>query len=202
MAFSSQNPNIYHAIHHISNLSIHLSDMASYHSQSRNIDMAAIIHEYRHLNIKNSSSNEACSHLSPKEYFKQMHIHMNAWLTLLTLLHHNTYASMHGHIICMFMAHQTKRRKETLILICEGQTTNKHGIRDSKAWKKTKVEAYYISEIEVKIFGLGFLGVSMQTHTLSMRAHAESMHTHTRPNPNPKNKNKTEKKITTNNWHA
>ena len=36
-------------------------------------------------------------------YPSQLHVHMNACLTSLTLLYHNTYASMHDHIICMFM---------------------------------------------------------------------------------------------------
>ena len=39
---------------------------------------------------------------------------MNAWVTLITLLHHSIYALMHGHIICMFMAYQIKNWKENL----------------------------------------------------------------------------------------
>jgi len=34
---------------------------------------------------------------------KQMQVYVNACLTS---LHHSTYALMHGHIICMFMAKQ------------------------------------------------------------------------------------------------
>ena len=55
----------------------------------------------------------------------QMHVHVNACLTSLTLLHHNTYTSMHGNIICMFMAFHRKKRNPNLIY--EGQTTSKHG---------------------------------------------------------------------------
>ena len=35
--------------------------------------------------------------------YKQMHVHVNVSLTL---PHHSTYASMHGHVICMFMIKQ------------------------------------------------------------------------------------------------
>jgi len=35
-----------------------------------------------------------------KLIFKPMHVHVNAWLTS---LHHSTYASMHVHILYMFM---------------------------------------------------------------------------------------------------
>ena len=52
-------------------------------------------------NIKNTNIFQV--HIS---YPNQMHVHMNACLTSFTLLHHSTYASMHDHIICMFMAKQ------------------------------------------------------------------------------------------------
>ena len=43
-----------------------------------------------------------------------MHVHVNAWLASLTLLHHKTYASMHGHMnACSW--YQERNRKETLI---------------------------------------------------------------------------------------
>jgi len=41
-----------------------------------------------------------------RSYLKQKHVYMNAWLTL---LHHSIYASMHGHILCMVMAYQSKK---------------------------------------------------------------------------------------------
>ena len=37
------------------------------------------------------------------QIFKQMHVYVNACLNSLL---HNTYTSMHGHVICMFMAKQ------------------------------------------------------------------------------------------------
>jgi len=52
---------------------------------------------------------------STRLYPNQMHVHVNACLNLLTSLHHSTYASMHDHIICMFMVNQRKHWRETLI---------------------------------------------------------------------------------------
>ena len=80
---------------------------------------------YKHLNIKNTSFNQACSYSSTKAYSKQMHVHMNAFLTS---LHHNTYSwSYHMHVHGI----SNKEMKLSPNLTCKGQTTNKHGSRDS-----------------------------------------------------------------------
>ena len=66
MAFSSQTlAYIYHTSHYI------ISKVEIQTWQQSNMG-------YRHLNIKNSSFNQACLHLSLKAYSKQMHVHMNA----------------------------------------------------------------------------------------------------------------------------
>ena len=138
MTFSSQTLTyIYHASHHISNPSINLSCISSYlkpyiyHPRHYIILRQKHRHgcnqttSYRHLNIKNTSSNQACSYSSTKAYSKQMHVHMNAFLTS---LHHNTYSwSYHMHVHGI----SNKEMKLSPNLTCKGQTTNKHGSRDS-----------------------------------------------------------------------
>ena len=104
---SSQNPNIIY--HDNSYQSQHTSIMhiISFHPrQPTNKILQGQKHRHGSIkellesikNIKNANIFQV--HIS---YPNQMHIHMNACLTSLTLLHYSTYASMHNHIICMFM---------------------------------------------------------------------------------------------------
>jgi len=73
--------------------------------------------------------------------FKSMHVHVNAWLTLLTSLHHNTYVSMHGHIHMHTHSKQinqnpnwnkgdetskTKQNREVKVYRCEKQLRQRH----------------------------------------------------------------------------
>jgi len=63
-----------------------------------------------------------------------MHVHVNVCLTS---LHHNSYTSMHGHVICMFM---TKQKDKNPKLAIKGQTkqtnmeaeTQKHKTRQCR----------------------------------------------------------------------
>ena len=74
-----------------------------------------------------------------KIIFKSMHVHVNVLLTLLTSLHHNTYASMHVHI----HMHAHSRQANQIEAYCVNKT------------RKQKQ----------KMLGLGFLGTSMCVHT-------------------------------------
>ena len=73
--------------------------------------------------------------------FKSMHVHVNAWLTLLTSLHHNTYVSIHVHIHLHTHSKQinlnpnwntsdetskTKQNKEVKAYRCEKQLRQRH----------------------------------------------------------------------------
>ena len=75
-----------------------------------------------------------------------MQVHVNARLTSLIFLHHDTYALMHDHVICMFMSHQRKTLKRNPNLACEEQTSNKTWRWRLKSMKREKVETYGIKK--------------------------------------------------------
>ena len=61
--------------------------------------------DYTHINLPIMFFKTHTIFIMTKQYHihKQMHVYVNACLTS---SHHSTYASMHGHVICMFTAKQ------------------------------------------------------------------------------------------------
>ena len=58
---------------------------------------------------------------------------------------------MHGHIICMFMAYQRKRKKKKILIQhVKDKHANKHGRKILVGMKQDKTEAY-----EIKVFRPG-----------------------------------------------
>ena len=92
----------------ILNLNIHLSCFSSHHKPSKpETQHGRIIQTCYCISLlRKRKQSLSMFIIQNKIIFKTMHVHMNACLTSLTSLHHSTYALMHGHIICMFMAKQ------------------------------------------------------------------------------------------------
>ena len=102
-----------------------------------------------------------------------MHVHVNAWLASLTLLHHKTYASMHGHMnACSW--YQERNRKETLIYHVKEKKKKK---RRLKIIKRVKIEACYVKgkkkqkqKTQISVFGhkyaCAYIGLRVCVHIL------------------------------------
>ena len=159
------------ALHYISHLkpSINLSCISYYLIQSSKPIMAEI-QAWQDQN-KHVIVSKCQEQLFQKNIFifiikpiSQMHAHVNAWLTL---LHHNTHASMHGRMnACSW------RSKE----IIEGKSysnmlrTNKHTCKVIKTYKhRTRQDRNMLNkrnkETEAKKIELEFLGTNMCAHT-------------------------------------
>ena len=137
-------------MHLVDNMVLYLSQILTYIYHAYYISNQAYIYYAsistkricdRYLNIKNPSSNQSCSYSLTKSYSKQMHVHINAWLTL---LYHSTYASMHVHGI------SKKEKKRNPNLACEEQTTNKIWRQRLISIKKIKTKAYKIKKWKQK----------------------------------------------------